>query len=304
MTLAALALMLLVAAAPAATPAGSEPAPGKDSTATLLAENQLLRQTVARQRETIRELEAKPAQLQRSLDDLRQRLREAGVKDEPAAAPTAPPVPTQPAGEPDSKEAGGGVQKKADRVVWVLDGSGSMINTFGPLKDEVLKAAASMQPKQLLNVIVSFDERELSFQKALVPATPANLQKLRAFLDSINVTGTTNLLVGVEAALRQRPDVIWLTTDGDLPDNRAFIEGVRRLNRGTCRINTVLAAAPSDVTRTFTDMMWRVASESGGACYDAKGKPVPKPPEPPTRRTPPAPPKDRPLPTGPSIFKE
>ena len=140
------------------------------------------------------------------------------------------------------------------------------------------------------------------------------MRKLATFLDKVDVTGTTNMIVGFEHAFKMRPSLLWVVTDGDFPDNNATLAAVQRLNpRGACRINTMLMGSATDAPASMVQVLKDLAARNGGICYDSTGKRLP-----PGRAAPPTPParpatttgpkfggmKEADLPRGPSIFDE
>ncbi len=291
-----LCLLLLPVLAGAAAADPDAGAAADDPATILRAENKTLRATVERQRKEIQKLEVR-------LDELMQRMKRLGITSDDLEAAD------QPATRPASRPADGDASKKlARRVVFAIDASGSMVNALGPVKVEVLKAVGGMAPAQSFNVVFFQDEKAVSFDRAPVPATKANLRKLAAFLDTVTTTGTTNPIPAIEQAMRQRPEVLWLATDGDFPDNRAVRQAIRKLNTWQCQVNTLLVVPPGvSATDSFVTAMWGIAQENGGRCYDLAGRPVQRPRTPaPVADTTASPPRGRepakPLPTGRSIF--
>ena len=294
---------IVVFALLASTVAAEEPAPS-DPRASLRAENKLLRATIDRQTEELN-------RLRRRVDLMLHRMEKLGITAEQLEA-ADPPLP-KPAPAVETESAQVPAANAPARTVFLIDASGSMINSLPLAKAEVLKAVRAMQPGQHFGVIVTQDERSDMFQPTLVPATPANVRRFAAFLDKVSTTGTTNMLPGVEKALRLHPSVLWVVTDGDFPDNNAMLTGVRRMNRGGCRINTMFMGQADETPASVIEVLRDLATQNGGACYDSTGKrlsagrvapaagpvapPRPKEPKYGTMR-------EEDLPSGPSIFDE
>jgi uncharacterized protein with von Willebrand factor type A (vWA) domain len=286
------ALILLTILTAVGTALATDEAPTPiDPIQTIQAENKVLRSTVARQAKEI-------TQLQAQLDLLAHRLKILGITGEQLEATDAAPEDAARGGKP-------------RRVVFVIDASGSMINSFGAAKVELLKAVRSLEPSQLFNVFVPQDERMNAFQQTLVPATPENVCEFITFLDRMTTTGTTNPIPSLQAALKLRPTVLWLITDGDFPDNNAVLQTIRQHNRGGCRINAVLMGPPGEqATSSFAGLLRTLADQNRGIAIDSTGKPLPAP-----ARAAPKPPlqprqkkfsemNEDELPGGPSIFRE
>jgi hypothetical protein len=159
----------------------------------------------------------------------------------------------------------------ARTVVFVCDASGSMINTFGSLKAELVKAVLHLKSVHAFNIIFFQDEKFAALdEKGLVFATPDNKQRAVRWLDTIATTGTTDPIPAIEQAFRNKPQLIYLLTDADFPDNNAVRTAVSRLNADKqTRINTIIFtmgdATPDDgVSNAFLALMKQIAKDNGG----------------------------------------
>ncbi|HZL37835.1 MAG TPA: hypothetical protein VFC78_21130 [Tepidisphaeraceae bacterium] len=76
------------------------------------------------------------------------------------------------------------------------------------------------------------EEHCTTLDSQLLPATPANKRRAMDFLEGSTAVGSTDPIPGLEAAFRQRPQVIYLLTDGDFPDNDAVLRRICQLNKG------------------------------------------------------------------------
>jgi len=159
----------------------------------------------------------------------------------------------------------------ARTVVFVCDASGSMINTFGSLKAELAKAVVRLKSVQGFNIIFFQDEKfAVLDDKGLLFATPENKKRAMAWLDTIATTGTTDPIPAIEQAFRNKPQLIYLLTDADFPDNIAVKNAIARLNADKhVKINTIIFtmgdAAPDDgVSNAFLSLMKQIATENGG----------------------------------------
>jgi len=157
---------------------------------------------------------------------------------------------------------------EARTVVFVCDASGSMINTFGSLKAELVKAVSALKAVRGFNIVFFQDEKAAAFAPDLVFATPENKRKADKWLDTVTTTGTTNPIPGLEQAFRSKPQLIYLLTDGDFPDNEAVKQAIRRLNKDKqTKINTILFTsgdAADDASESLVSLMKSIAKDSGG----------------------------------------
>ena len=74
---------------------------------------------------------------------------------------------------------------------------------------------------------------------------------------------------GVTVAFQRQPDLIYILTDGDFPDNAAFEKKVKELNKPgpngkKIKVNTIAFVNDKDTDTAFLSMLERVANENGG----------------------------------------
>jgi von Willebrand factor type A domain len=162
----------------------------------------------------------------------------------------------------------------ARTVVFVCDASGSMINTFSSLKAELVKAVSRLKSIQGFNIIFFQDEKAAALDSGLLFATPENKRKAFQWLDTITTTGTTNPIPGVEMAFRNKPQLIYMLTDADFPDNNAVKAAVQRMNPGKqTRINTIIFVPGDDddeASASFKELMKDIAKDNGGVFAHVK----------------------------------
>jgi hypothetical protein len=159
-------------------------------------------------------------------------------------------------------------------IVYVCDASGSMINTFASLKEQLTRSIQGLKSVQGFNVIFFQDERCSSLADGLLFATPENKRRAFKWLDEQTTTGTTNPIPGIELAFRNRPQLIYLLTDADFPDNNAVKASVARLNAGKqTRINTIIFVpgdGDDDASASFKELMKEIAKDNGGVFAHVK----------------------------------
>lgn len=172
-------------------------------------------------------------------------LDEAPEPPKVAAAPPPPdddePVPTGP--RPPSSFSGAGGE--AYNVVYMIDRSGSMVAGFDQVRGELLKSIAALDGRQYFHVIFFGGRRpQENPARKLVPATEANKQAARAFIETIASSGVTQPIPAVNRAFdvllkarKSRPGkLIYMLTDGDFTgemrftDNEAVLAAIRSRN--------------------------------------------------------------------------
>jgi len=75
--------------------------------------------------------------------------------------------------------------------------------------------------------------------------------------------GSTDPIPGLELAFKQQPDLIYLLTDGDFPDNAAVLKFIREHNVGAhkAKINTI---AFMDHGAAYEKVLQDIARENDG----------------------------------------
>jgi Ca-activated chloride channel family protein len=150
-----------------------------------------------------------------------------------------------------------------------------MINTFGSLKAELVKAVTRLKSIQGFNIIFFQDEKSAALDQGLLFATPENKRRAMQWLETITTTGTTNPIPGIEQAFRNKPQLIYLLTDGDFPDNNAVRNAIARLNANKqTKLNTIIFVSGSggadDASQSFITLMKQIAKDNGGVFSHVK----------------------------------
>lgn len=106
-----------------------------------------------------------------------------------------------------------------------------------------------------------------SISPQLLKATPENKQAAETFLeDKVTPRGETDPIPAIEAAFAQNPEVIFLLTDGDFPDNNAVLKRVAELNaRQPVQVNTIAFVGEGDTDAEFIKILQKIAKDSDGA---------------------------------------
>jgi len=170
---------------------------------------------------------------------------------------------------------GGNVYK----IIYVCDGSGSMIGVKDiVLRQELQRDVGNLAPIQAFNVIF-FTQTEGAFH-AIAPqmlmASPRNKTRVFDYLRDTGVfdhspdPGDTNPIAALEEAFREKPQLIFLLTDGDFqdPPGSVVMAKINDLNRDKkVHINTILLLGSKDekdTNKDFEVIMSRIAADNGG----------------------------------------
>ncbi len=162
-------------------------------------------------------------------------------------------------------------EKPARHVVFVIDRSGSMVDTFREVCAQICISVGFMRKDQSFHVILFSDGPPLeNGPRRLVPATVQRKVALAEYLEYIRASGQTDPAPALKRAFQLLGDVdrgrdnklVHLLTDGVFPDNEKVLAMVRRMNPDRkVRINTYLYGHRPPVA----DMvMKKIAFESGG----------------------------------------
>ena len=165
-----------------------------------------------------------------------------------------------------------GTGGNARKIVFVCDASGSMLSVFDDLKLRLRESIEKLRPIQSFNVMF-FQETTVAAvdRNVLMMATPDNKRKAFEFMDKMYVRSSTNPIPALEMAFQQKPELIYLLTDGDFegPGNEAVVKYCQeRTKDGKTKINT-LAFIPKESEglaqqRDFVKALETIAKSSGG----------------------------------------
>jgi len=164
---------------------------------------------------------------------------------------------------------GGGGTRRPD-VVYLIDRSGSMVDTFDTVRREMLLSIGKMKPKRKFHVVLFSDGRPIEkTPRAMTPATERAKVKLVKFLEPVRASGKTDPIPAINRAFDAlargaagKVAIIYLLTDGVFPDNDGVLKTIRRRNSGRLiQINTILYGNRPPVAEK---VMARIAAENGG----------------------------------------
>jgi Mg-chelatase subunit ChlD len=164
-----------------------------------------------------------------------------------------------------------GVEGKGSKFVYVLDRSGSMgVPDNKPMKAaqaELIASINQLTPQQQFYLIsYNHEPRMLDVTGApgrLSFASDANKDAAKKLIESIKADGGTNHEAALAMAMKFRPDVIFLLSDGDPEDDISKDELVRlnKINFGAAIINVIQFSAEP---KKGENRLINLAKESGG----------------------------------------
>jgi len=170
-----------------------------------------------------------------------------------------------------------GAGGNAHHIVYLVDRSGSMLDTLDLVKMEIARSIGGLQRIQDFHVIFfATGEPVEKPPPHLVPATDRFRQSAARFLKGIRAEGRTDPIPALERAFEvlrrasgRRPGkLIYLLTDGEFPDNQQVLKRLKTLNADRkVHINTILYSIdlPYDMDRPKGEaVLKQIARENGG----------------------------------------
>ena len=153
----------------------------------------------------------------------------------------------------------------AKKIAFICDASGSMVSKFSTLRRELSKTIRQLKPVQSFSLIFFQQQSCMYLDATLTMATPDAKLRADKFLETVTPRAETNPLPALDLAFKQGPELIYLLTDGDFPDNDAVLAKIRQLNKnGRVKINTIAFVSDTDTETAFMDLLKKIATESGG----------------------------------------
>jgi tetratricopeptide (TPR) repeat protein len=159
------------------------------------------------------------------------------------------------------------------RIIILADASGSMLNMFDLLRDDIRGLISVLQPVQSFNVLFFQDNGVVALNKTkLLLAVDGNKHAADDFLNKMFVRGETNPIPALELAFKLNPDVIYLFSGGDFggPGNDAVVRFIRK--SGQARripvttvglVNSESRGNPQDLE--FVKVLQEISKETGGS---------------------------------------
>ncbi|MCH7807975.1 MAG: VWA domain-containing protein [Planctomycetes bacterium] len=153
----------------------------------------------------------------------------------------------------------GGAARGIRRIVYVVDRSGSMLDTFEHVRVELERSINELRRSQRFHVIFFNSGEPLENPpKRLVSAIKAQKEAFFKFLEGIYPAGSTHPARAMGRAFAAKPDLIYFLTDGAFdPD---LVRKLDRWNKGRrVRIFTI-----AFFDRSGAPLLERIAREHGG----------------------------------------
>jgi len=162
-----------------------------------------------------------------------------------------------------------GVSGNARTVAYVCDASGSMMGLpFDLVKAELKKAVDVLVPTQAFNIVFFQEGKGEAFSKTLAMANPNNKQRAYQFLDQVTVKASSDPIPSLRLAFSQKPQLLYLLTDGAFDDNDAVIAEIKKLNASKqTHIYTIAFFSPNSPEserKVCEEVLRSIANDNGG----------------------------------------
>jgi hypothetical protein len=158
-----------------------------------------------------------------------------------------------------------GSSGNAKKIAFVCDASGSMLSKFSTLRRELSKSVRQLKPIQSFSLIFFQQQSYMAMEQDLRMASPEAKRRADNFLETVVPRAETNPIPALELAFKQKPDLIYLLTDGDFPDNNAVKSRIRELDKDKrVKINTIAFVGDKDNDTDFMKLLKEIAEETGG----------------------------------------
>jgi hypothetical protein len=163
-----------------------------------------------------------------------------------------------------------GIGGNARSVAYVCDASGSMMGLpFDLLKIELRKAVEVLIPTQQFNIVFFQKGMAEPLSRDSMPmATPAKKENAFKWLSEETVASNSDPIPAIRLVFAQKPQLMYLLTDGAFDDNDAVVAEIRKLNANKavkiCTIAFFSPQAPESERKPCEDVLRTIASENGG----------------------------------------
>jgi hypothetical protein len=161
-----------------------------------------------------------------------------------------------------------GLKIEAKSIVFVCDGSRWTEDKDDELIFELRHAIDAMDSDRHMSVVFFADEKVVAFNDSKpVPASDANKQKLRVWLQDIKFAGNSTPLPGLVAALQAKPEAVVFVSSGEFKDFDRIESEIDALNKDRrIHLHTVgyFRSEKDDDSRSFVEFMKRLAERNSG----------------------------------------
>jgi hypothetical protein len=165
-------------------------------------------------------------------------------------------------GDPTTSRFFGLGEEGASSVVYVIDCSLSMDQPsykFELAKRELMRSIASLKPEHRFYVIFFAGNPVAMPGSELVDATESNKERTMTWIKNVGVLPSTEPVAAMQQALRLKPDVVYLLSDGEFPTQ--YCTQIKAANRVT-NPSTIYTIGFGN--RSGEAQLLRIANDSGG----------------------------------------
>lgn len=158
----------------------------------------------------------------------------------------------------------------ATRIVYVVDRSGSMIDTFDLVREELVRSVSRLSMTQKFHVLFfNAGEPLENPPRKLVSAREVTKKELFEFIRTVRPEGSTNPTRAMEKAFLQDPEIIFFLTDGAF--HKTLLDHLRAWNRDRrVKIFTIAYVDPEG-----SELLEQIAREHGGEFRYVSGREAP-----------------------------
>ncbi len=159
-----------------------------------------------------------------------------------------------------------GISGNAMKVAYVCDASGSMMQKGDLLKQQLQRAIDVLKPIQAFDVVFFKQDDAAYLSRQLILAKPDNKRKAYDFLTGVTFTGSTDPIPGLKIAFDANPQLIYLLTDGDFPDNAKVLAYIADRNKDKrIKINTIaFMSETASAGGSIETLLKTIANDNGG----------------------------------------
>jgi hypothetical protein len=155
-----------------------------------------------------------------------------------------------------------GIEDTAARRVFAFDSSGSMASVFGDLRMRLNQAIAALDSQSAFLIVFFTHEGSASPSDQWLMADATGKRQAMDFMEKIQPYAATDPIPGIQQAFALNPEVIYLGTDGDFPNNAQVKETIEKLNvNHKVKVNTIIFG---DGNAEINDVLKQIAGENGG----------------------------------------
>jgi hypothetical protein len=171
-----------------------------------------------------------------------------------------------------------GTGGNAYRLIYLIDASGSLIDTLPFVINELKRSITELSEKQQFTVIFFQGDEAVEVpvpQRGLKPATADVKQKVIQWIDpsagNIVPQGLSNPVKALKLALQYKPQLLFILSDNITGkgryevDQRRLLEDIERTNTANTKINTIQFLYPDPLTKVgMKGTLELIAANSGG----------------------------------------